>query len=108
MLNNLRKQYNVLCRPAQIYILISLIAVLAMLTQNVTNPNKYCVGKYSCKLNFSNLFVFAAKLLYIAVWTIILNSLCQTGYKKLSWVFVLIPLVLFFLLIGLFLISMTK
>ena len=105
MLNNLRKHYNVLCRPAQIYVLLSLIAVLAMLTQNVMEPHRYCVGTYSCNLNFSNLFVFAVKLAYIAVWTIILNSLCQSGYKTLSWFFVLIPLVLFFVLIGLFLFS---
>ena len=108
MLNSMRKQYNVLCRPAQIYILISLIAVLAMLVQNVSNPKKYCVGKYSCDLNFSNLFIFAGKLLYIAIWTIILNSLCDSGYKELSWVIVLIPIVLFFLLVGLFLVSNMK
>ena len=108
MLGNLRKNYNVLCRPAQIYVLISLIAVLAMLVQNIMDPSRYCVGRYSCDLNFSNLFIFAAKLVYITVWTIILNSLCQTGYKKLSWFFVLVPLVLFFILIGLFLISMMK
>ena len=99
MLSLLRKRYNVLCSPAQIYVVISLVTVLAMLVQNMMEPHKYCVGTLSCDLNFSNLFLFAAKLVYIAVWTIILNSLCKTGYKNLSWLFVLLPLVLFMLLI---------
>ena len=99
MLALLGKRYNVLCRPAQIYVVISLVTVLAMLAQNIMEPHKYCVGTLSCELSFSNLFLFAVKLGYIAVWTIILNSLCQSGYKNLSWLFVLLPLVLFMLLI---------
>jgi len=105
MLSLLRKRYNVLCSPAQIYVVISLVTVLAMLVQNMMEPHKYCVGNLSCDLNFSNLFLFAAKLVYIAVWTIILNSLCKTGYKNLSWLFVLLPLVLFMLLIVAFVTS---
>ena len=105
MFKLLRNKYNVLCQPAQIYVIISLIGVLAILMQNITEPHQYCVGKYSCNLNFSNLFLFAGKLAYIAIWTVILNSLCHSGYKNLAWFFVLVPFVLLFLLIGLFMLS---
>lgn len=105
MLANIRKQYGSLCRPAQIYLLISLVAVLAMLFQNITEPHKYCVGPFKCQINFPNILMFIGKLAYIAVWTIVLNSLCKTGYKSLSWFFVLFPLMVFVLLISLFVFS---
>ena len=58
---------------------------------------------YSC--NISNiLIVFVFKILYLLIWTIILNSLCIAGYKKLSWFLVLIPFILFFIGIGLLMI----
>ena len=41
MLGNLRKNYNVLCRPAQIYVLISLIAVLAIDWASVKIRDRY-------------------------------------------------------------------
>ena len=106
MLSELRNKYNILCKPAQIYVLISLFSVLAILMQNVSDTHKYCIGSYSCNLTFSNLLIFAGKLAYIAIWTTILNSLCKTGHKNLSWFFVLVPILLLFLLIGLFMVSM--
>lgn len=105
MIAAIRKQYSSLCRPAQLYLLISLIAVLAMLAQNVAEPHKYCVGPFKCDLNFPNIVMFLGKLAYIAFWTIVLNSLCKTGYKTLSWLIVAVPLMLFFLLIGLVMLS---
>lgn len=105
LINKLRKNYNILCTPAQLYIFISLIAVIAMLFQNLNEPKKYCIGKYSCNLNFNNVLLFAAKLIYIIFWTIVLDSLCKNGYTELAWAIVLLPFIAFFLLIGLFLFS---
>lgn len=105
MFDKLRKKYNVLCSPSQVYVLISAVAIIAMLMQNITEPNKYCIGKYSCKLKFNNLFVFAAKVLYVIFWAIVLDSLCKNGYKNLAWVIVLMPFILLFLLTLLFILS---
>jgi ABC-type polysaccharide transport system permease subunit len=105
MLNNLRKNYNLLCTPSQVYVLISAIAIVTMLLQNLSEPRKYCIGRYSCKLNFNNLFLFVMKLLYVVFWAIVLDSLCKNGYKDLAWAIVLLPFFLLFLLIVLFIFS---
>ena len=105
MFNKLRKNYNVLCRPSQVYVLISAVAIIAMLIQNIAEPNKYCVGSYSCKISFNNLFVFAAKILYLIFWAIVLDSLCKNGYKDLAWGITLLPFILLAILIVLFMVS---
>jgi ABC-type polysaccharide transport system permease subunit len=105
MLTNLRKNYNLLCTPSQVYVLISAIAIVTMLLQNLNEPRKYCIGRYSCKLNFNNLLLFVMKVLYVIFWAIILDSLCKNGYKDLAWAIVLLPFFLLFLLIVLFIFS---
>ena len=102
MFKQLRKNYNLLCSPSQVYVLISAVAIIAMLIQNVAEPHKYCVGRFSCKLNFNNLLMFAAKVLYVVFWAIILDSLCKNGYKRLAWGIVLLPFLLLALLVALF------
>lgn len=100
------KDMKKLCTPAHIYLVLSLISISLMAIQNIFagKNGRYCVGRFSCTI--PNIFlVFAVKILYIAFWTIVLNSLCIAGYKQLSWFLVLLPFILFFILIGLLLIS---
>jgi len=91
-----------LCSPAYVYLVISVIAVIAIMFQNAGNSNKYCVGQFSCDVP-STAGIFIAKGLYIAFWTFILNALCKAGYKQLSWFMVLLPFILFFIIIGMIL-----
>ena len=100
------KNFKTLCEPAEIYLILSGISFLIMAVQNIFSgkKGKYCVGMFSCKIP-NLLMVFLVKLLYIAFWTIVLNSLCLSGYKKISWFLVLLPFILFFILIGLLLIN---
>jgi len=37
-----------LCRPALIYFIISVIALIMLLFQNLGNNNRYNVGSFSC------------------------------------------------------------
>lgn len=105
MIKNLRKNYNLLCTPSQVYVLISAVAIITMLIQNIAEPRKYCIGRFSCQLNFNNLFLFAMKVLYVVFWAIVLDSLCKNGYKDLAWSIVLLPFFLLFLMIVLFVVS---
>ena len=105
MFGDLRKKYNLLCSPAQMYVFISVVALVAMLIQNISEPNKYCVGMYSCKINFNNMILFAMKILYVVFWAIVLDSLCKNGYKDLAWAIVLLPFIALFILIALFMIA---
>lgn len=89
-----------LCPPAALYLVLSLISFLFMLTQNLFSPpNAYCVGTVACRTEFKAL-AFVAKALYIAVFTFLLNALCQNGYQGISWFLVLFPFLLMFIVIG--------
>ena len=100
MMNYVKK----LCAPAHFYFLISIISLIAMSLQNLGNTNTYCVGQYNCPVeNVGLLFVY--KSMYIFVWTYILNKLCASGYKSMSWFLVLFPYILMFVLILLFMVS---
>lgn len=106
-LKNMRKMFNGLCKPSQLYLAFSIFSLFFVVVQNVINPNsnQFCLGKHSCDLGFSKWFTFIPQIVYIAVWTIILNSLCKTGYERLSWLMVLFPVVLMFTVIALLMLS---
>ena len=90
-----------LCNPALLYLIISAIFFLFIYFQNMGNIDVYCVGNYFCKS--SNLYaLFGIKILYILLWTWILNILCNAGLGWLSWLLVIIPFLLFFILISLY------
>lgn len=102
IVNNLRKNYNLLCSPSQLYVFISLISIVMIFFQNMRDSRKYCVGMLSCDLTYSNLILFAFKLGYMLIWAIIFDSLCKNGYTNLSWALVLMPFIAMFILIAMF------
>lgn len=93
-----------LCLPAQVYLIISAIALIVIGFQNYGNSNIYCLGIYSC--NTSNiLLIFILKTLYVLFWTWVLNIICRGGAPGVAWFLVLLPYILFFILIGLLMIT---
>jgi len=93
-----------LCLPAQVYLIISAIALIIIGIQNFGNSNIYCLGMYSC--NTSNLsLIFILKTLYVLFWTWVLNIICRGGAPGVAWFLVLLPYILFFILIGLLIIT---
>jgi hypothetical protein len=88
-----------LCTPAYTYLVISLIALIIMLFQNVGNVNMYCLGSYSCSVTSTTL-VFLIKAVYIVFWTWILNLMCRAGATNIAWFLVLLPFLLMFLFIA--------
>jgi len=94
------KTINKLCLPAQIYLGISALSILALFFQNIGQQNKYCIGKVNTTLPCNNMTVFVFKILYVFVWTWILQKLCSRGYKSVSWLLVLLPFVLMFVLLA--------
>ena len=89
-----------LCAPAYVYLVISSIAIIILMFQNGGNTDVYCVGSFECPVP-STPMVFLVKFLYVAFWTFILDSVCKAGHKRISWFLVLFPFVLFFVLLGL-------
>lgn len=93
-----------LCLPSKVYLIISTISLIVIGLQNFGNSNIYCLGMYSC--NTSNIsLIFILKILYVLFWTWILNIICRGGAPGVAWFLVLLPYILFFILIGLLMIT---
>jgi hypothetical protein len=95
------KMFNSICTPAQLYLAISLVAIISMLIQNCEDNTVYRIGDMVVKTPCHNLAFFAIKILYVFLWTWILNLLCKKGFTGLSWLLVLMPIIGMFVLIGL-------
>lgn len=86
-----------LCPPAFVYLILSVITIVFMGIQNFGNTDKYCLGQYSCTVS-STILIFMFKILYILLWTWILNLICKAGGTPIAWLLVLLPYLLLFLL----------
>ena len=87
-----------LCTPALFYLVISIITMVIIAFQNFGNERVYCIGYYSCPVS-SVYLIFILKFIYIIFWTWVLNLICRAGLPIISWLLVLIPILLFFILI---------
>lgn len=94
-----------LCTPAALYFVISMIALIIVLFQNLGNSNSYNVGNFSCRVP-NTAFVFITKFIYIVFWTYILNLICKDGHVGISWLLVLLPWILLFVIMGMLMLNM--
>jgi hypothetical protein len=92
-----------LCAPAMFYLAISFISLAVIAFFNFGNEHVYCVGYYSCPVS-SIYLIFLIKIIYVIFWTWILNLICRSGLPIVSWLLVLLPLLMFFTMIGLFIV----
>jgi hypothetical protein len=99
------KSFKELCSPAALYFIISIISLVIVLFQNLGNSNSYTVGSFSCRVP-NTMMVFIIKLIYILFWTWVLNLICKDGHTGISWLLVLLPWILLFVLIGMLMINM--
>lgn len=90
-----------LCTPAYIYLVISLIAFFIIMMQNQYNSTSYCMGNYSCEVS-NIVLIFVVKLIYIILWTTILNYICIAGAPIFAWVLLLFPILFMFIFIAMF------
>jgi len=93
-----------LCTPSFVYLVISAIALVVILYQNIGNIDKYCVGTMSCTVSNTAL-IFIIKVIYILFWTWVLNLICRAGAPGIAWFLVLLPFILMFILISLLFIT---
>lgn len=90
---------NELCSPALFYFVVSIVGLFMILFQNVGNKHSYNLGTFSCRVP-NTMLVFIVKIIYIVFWTWILNLICKDGYKTISWLLVLLPWILMFVMVG--------
>ena len=92
-----------LCPPAHVYLILSTIAITVIFLQNYYsgsfNNRTYCLGTFSCEIP-SLAMLYLIKILYVLFWTWVLNFICESGAPQISWILVLFPFVLFFILLA--------
>lgn len=90
-----------LCTPASVYFYVSVITLTFSMLHNFTQFNNkvYKCGSYSFLVP-SVIMIFLFKFVYLVFWTYLLNLMCKDKNKTLAWVLVLFPFILFFVLLG--------
>ena len=99
------KSLKDLCTPAMIYIVISIVSLAMVLLQNLGNHTVYQVGSFSCAVP-STALIFIIKLIYVLFWTWILNLICKDGHTGISWMLLLLPFILLFVMMGILMLNM--
>jgi hypothetical protein len=99
------KSLKELCTPSLVYFVISVVSLVIMLLQNLGDDNSYHIGNFACAVPSTTL-IFIVKLIYILFWTWVLNLICKDGHTTISWLLVFLPVILFFIIIGILLLSM--
>jgi hypothetical protein len=84
-----------LCPPAMFYLIISAIALLMVIFQNIGNQNLLCIGNYNSRVP-NTLLIIIIKALCILFWTWVLNIICKAGHRGVSWFLVLLPFIVTF------------
>lgn len=94
--------YQHLCPPARFYLVISIFAYFFMFFQNIGNDQIFCLGELGC-YSENSIYILLFKAIYIIFWTWLLNIICRGGGTLFSWLLVLLPFILFFILVALML-----
>ena len=94
------KKLKDLCTPSLIYFVISIISLFIVFLQNIGYTSSYRMGSFSCRVP-STILVFIVQIIYILFWTWVLNLICKDGHKEISWLLVLLPFILIFIIVGL-------
>ena len=101
------KKLGQLCTPALVYFVISMIAIVLVIMQNLSDNSKLHLGNFSCRVP-STFMVLAIKVVYILFWTWVLNLICKDGHSGIAWLLVLLPFILVFVIVGLVMINQKK
>lgn len=88
---NVVKKIKGLCTPSFIYFVMSILLIFVTIVNSLRKKN---FKKFSSLL----LMIIVLKLIYVVFWTWILNLICKSGNPNISWLLVLFPFILIFLL----------
>ncbi len=95
------------CLPARVYFWISFIGIAMIALQNLglgASASQYHVGHFSCKVPHTGLILLIQSI-YVLFWTYVLHLICKDGHVQLSWLLVLLPWILSFVMIGMLMIN---
>lgn len=91
--------FQELCQPAKLYLILAVFSFLIITVSNLGKDTDYCIGSFGCYAE-NSIYLFVFRTIYIIFWTVILNLICRGGGSLFSWILVLIPFILHFLIVG--------
>ena len=100
IVNDFRK----LCPPAMLYLSLSILGLVLSGVQNMDDKNIYRLGTYTTWVEDKGL-IFAFKTVYVLFWTWVLNLMCKDSHSGIAWFLVLLPIILIFMIIALFMLN---
>lgn len=71
-----------LCAPALIHLVLSFVGIIVRMFYQI------------------QVVAIIVESIFVLLWTWFLNFLCSTGYKKISWVLVVLPFIVQAFIIG--------
>jgi hypothetical protein len=86
------------------YLIISSIMLIMVIFQNVGNQGSLSIGNYNSRVP-STILIIIIKAICILFWTWVLNLICKSGHKGISWFLVLLPFILMFFMMWIVLAS---
>ena len=94
-------RFYALCLPSKIYLVISIIFLIVSYYHDLkTNDSeKVCLGNVKCAVKNKPAY-YAFNVLFILLWSWLLNLLCRYGWMKTAWFILLFPYIIMILLIG--------
>jgi len=84
------KAFTNLCTPAKIYLILAITGVISSMFHKF------------------NIIYSIFSLFFVVLWTALLNWICSKGYTVISWFLVLLPLMTAFVLMGMYIDTLTK
>ena len=96
--------FNSICPPAKFYLILSIISYIISTIQSFGQGDLYCLGMFGCSAE-NGIYLHIFQIVYIAFWTWLLNIICRGGGTLFSWLLVLLPFILFFIIIAMSLFS---
>lgn len=72
----MKASFSEMCVPAIVYLVMSLL------------------GLFGSLMHMTNALTFIAQLIYICVWTALINWVCSKGYIGMAWLLVFLPIII--------------
>jgi hypothetical protein len=98
------KHLKNLCTPASLYFVLSALSLLIEVLQNWGNSGQFCLGSFACNVE-STLAILLVQTVFIVFWTWVLDLICKSGNKNIAWFLVLLPYILMFVGLGIFMLN---
>ena len=87
-----------LCGPSLFYLVISSIALLSIIAQNMGHKShEHMIIANTAIRTQSNLLLLTVHVIGIMLWCWILNLMCRANHSDIAWLIVLFPYIIIFL-----------